>query len=316
MKVLVSDPIHSDGIEMLRKAGYGVNENFDLNKEQLKSLIRDYDAIIIRSKTKLTKDVIEAGKKLKVIGRAGVGLDNVDKQAAEIQGIRVINTPDVSTTSVAELVMGYIISLERHIPQATESLRRGEFEKEKFSGMELAGKTIGIIGTGKIGMAVAKRARCFEMAVIGYDPYVKRSDAINMVDLDALLRDSDIITVHVPMTDVTKHMISNSEIKKMKRGVVLVNTARGGILDEEAVRNGLAEGIIGGVALDVFESEKPFKSILTTFENFIGTPHTGAQTEQAQKRAGIEIARKVLEQLNEIKGEKIGTDSPLQGHNL
>jgi D-3-phosphoglycerate dehydrogenase len=316
MKVLVSDPIHSDGIEMLRKAGYEVNENFDLSKEQLKSLIRDYDVIIVRSKTKLTKDVIEAGKKLKVIGRAGVGLDNVDKQAAEIQGIKVINTPDVSTTSVAELVMGYIISLARHITRATESLRRGEFEKEKFSGIELAGKTIGIIGTGRIGMAVAKLARCFEMTVIGYDPYVKHSDTINTVELDTLLRNSDVITVHTPMTDDTKHMISNDEIKKMKRGVILVNAARGGILDEEAIRNGLVEGIIGGVALDVFESEKPFRSILTTYDNFIGTPHTGAQTEQAQKRAGIEVARKVLEQLNEIKGEKIGADSPVQGHNL
>lgn len=301
MRILVTDPIHSDGIELLRKAGHEVVESFDLNREQLKLAIKDYDAIIIRSKTKMTKEVIEAGKNLKVIGRAGVGLDNVDKEAAETRGIKVINTPDVSTTSVAELVMGYIISIARHIPQATESLRKGEFEKEKFSGFELAGKTMGIIGTGRIGMAVAKRAKCFEMNVIGYDPYVKYSESIKMVDLDTILKASDIITVHVPLTDITKHMISKNEVRKMKKGVILVNAARGGIFDEEAIKEGMDDGIIGGIALDVFESEKPFKSGLTSYDNFVGTPHTGAQTEEAQKRAGIEVAKKVLEHLNEIR---------------
>ncbi len=302
MKILVSDPIHSEGTEMLRKAGHEVDEKFELSKDQLKSIIKNYDAIIIRSKTKMTKDIIEAGVNLKVIGRAGVGLDNVDKEYAESRGIKVINTPDVSTISVAELVMGYIISLSRHIPQATESLKKGEFEKEKFSGIELAGKTIGIIGTGRIGTAVAKRAKCFEMNVIGYDPYVKYSDTINMVDFETLLKESDVITVHVPLTDVTTHMISNEEIKKMKKGVILVNAARGGILDEEAIKKGLDERIIGGIGLDVFESEKPFKSVLTSNYNFVGTPHTGAQTEEAQKRAGMEVAKRVLEELNRVKG--------------
>lgn len=301
MKILVSDPIHTEGIEILRKAGYEVHENFDLSKDQLKNIIKDYDAIIIRSKTKMTKEIIEAGINLKVIGRAGVGLDNVDKEFAETKGIKVINTPDVSTTSVAELVMGYIISIARHIPQATESLKKGEFEKEKFSGIELAGKTIGIIGTGRIGTAVAKRAKCFEMNVIGYDPYVKYSDTIKMVDFETLLKESDVITVHVPLTDITRHMISNDEIKKMKKGVILVNAARGGIIDEEAVKKGLEDETLGGIALDVFESEKPFRSVLTAYDNFVGTPHTGAQTEEAQKRAGIEVAKKVLEQLNKMK---------------
>jgi len=301
VKILVSDPIHIEGIEILRKAGYDVHEKFDLSKDQLKGIIKDYDAIIIRSKTKMTKEIIEAGINLKVIGRAGVGLDNVDTEFAETKGIKVINTPDVSTTSVAELVMGYVISIARHIPQATESLKKGEFEKEKFSGIELAGKTIGIIGTGRIGTAVAKRAKCFEMNVIGYDPYVKYSDTIKMVDFETLLKESDVITVHVPLTDITRHMISNDEIEKMKKGVILVNAARGGIIDEEAVKKGLEDKTIGGIALDVFESEKPFRSVLTAYDNFVGTPHTGAQTEEAQKRAGIEVAKKVLEQLNKIK---------------
>ncbi len=300
MKILISDPIHSDGVNLLRSEGFEVDEKFDLSKEELKKAIGDYEAIIVRSKTKMTKEIIEAGNKLKVIGRAGVGLDNVDKEAAEKKGIKVINTPDVSTSSVAELVFGFIISMARHIPKATESIKKGEFDKEKFSGMEVAGKTIGIIGVGRIGYAVAKRAEAFEMKVIGYDPYVNSSDKIKMVDLETILRDSDIITVHVPLTDQTKHMISNKEINKMKKGVLLINAARGGIIDEEAVKDGLDRGIIGGIALDVFESEKPFKSVLLPYDNFVGTPHIGAQTEEAQKRAGIEIAKKVLNELKNL----------------
>jgi len=227
--------------------------------------------------------------------------DNIDTKSAAEKNIKVINTPDVSTVSVAELVIGFMVAAARFIPQATDSLKRGEWEKEKFMGTELAGKTLGIIGVGRIGNAVAKRAKAFDMNVIGYDPYVKNSQEIKLVDFDVLLKTSDFITVHTPLTDETKHLISINEIKNMKKGVTVINAARGGIIDENALKYGLDNGIIRAVCLDVFESEKPFRSVLTDEYNFIGTPHIGAQTEEAQKRAGFEIAKKIVEYLSTKK---------------
>ncbi|MCL5407976.1 MAG: hydroxyacid dehydrogenase, partial [Candidatus Thermoplasmatota archaeon] len=262
MKILVTDQLHTEGISYIKSQGIEVDERLDLTGEDLKRIIGDYEGLIVRSRTKVTKEVIEAGKKLLVVGRAGVGLDNVDTTFAIARNIKVLNTPNVSTTSVAELVIGYMISAVRHIPQATVSIQAGQWEKEKFFGTELAEKTLGIVGLGRIGNAVAIRARAFEMKIIGFDPFVANSEYVKVVDLDTLVRESDFITVHVPLTENTHHMISSREVKKMKRGVVLINAARGGILDEDAIDQGMKEGIVSSVALDTFESEKPFKTIL------------------------------------------------------
>ncbi|MGC8565736.1 MAG: hydroxyacid dehydrogenase [Thermoplasmata archaeon] len=301
MKILVTDQIHPEAILSLKNAGFEVDEKYDFDNKRLKEIIENYDALIVRSKTKVTKEIIEAGKRLLVIGRAGVGLDNIDMKSAAEKNIKVINTPDVSTVSVAELVIGFMVAAARFIPQATESLKKMEWDKEKFMGTELSGKTLGIIGVGRIGNAVAKRAKAFDMNVIGYDPYVKNSQEIKMVSFDVLLKTSDFITVHTPLTDETKHLISINEIKNMKKGVIVINAARGGIIDENALKYGLDNGIVKSVCLDVFESEKPFRSVLTDEYNFIGTPHIGAQTEEAQKKAGFEIAKKIIEYLNTKK---------------
>ena len=301
MRILIADQIHHEGISYLKSAGFDVAEKFDLRNDELMNEIPIYDALIVRSKTKVTKEIIQAGTNLLVIGRAGVGLDNVDVVSAKERNIKVLNTPDVSTTSVAELVMGFMISAMRHIPQATASIKSGEWKKERFAGKELAGKTLGIVGIGRIGNAVAKRAASFDMEVIGFDPYVNNSERIQSVNFDTLLSKSDVVSFHVPLTESTYHMLSLKEIRKMKKGVVIINASRGGIIDEEGLKQGLDEGIVGAVALDTFELEKPFSTVLAGYENFIATPHVGAQTEEAQRRAGIEIAKVIAIYLRDNK---------------
>ena len=301
MRILIADQIHHEGISYLKSAGFDVEEKLDLRNDELMNEIPIYDALIVRSKTKVTKEIIQAGTNLLVIGRAGVGLDNVDVVSAKERNIKVLNTPDVSTTSVAELVMGFMISAMRHIPQATASIKSGEWKKERFAGKELAGKTLGIVGIGRIGNAVAKRAASFDMEVIGFDPYVNNSERIQSVNFDTLLSKSDVVSFHVPLTESTYHMLSLKEIRKMKKGVVIINASRGGIIDEEGLKQGLDEGIVGAVALDTFELEKPFSTVLAGYENFIATPHVGAQTEEAQRRAGIEIAKVIAIYLRDNK---------------
>ena len=301
MRILIADQIHHEGISYLKRAGFDVEEKLDLRNDELMNEIPIYDALIVRSKTKVTKEIIQAGTNLLVIGRAGVGLDNVDVVSAKERNIKVLNTPDVSTTSVAELVMGFMISAMRHIPQATASIKSGEWKKERFAGKELAGKTLGIVGIGRIGNAVAKRAASFDMEVIGFDPYVNNSERIQSVNFDTLLSKSDVVSFHVPLTESTYHMLSLKEIRKMKKGVVIINASRGGIIDEEGLKQGLDEGIVGVVALDTFELEKPFSTVLAGYENFIATPHVGAQTEEAQRRAGIEIAKVIANYLRDNK---------------
>lgn len=297
MKILITDRIHEDGVSYLKNAGFDVVEEFDLNSDALRNAIPTFEALIVRSKTKVTREIIQAGKNLLVIGRAGVGLDNVDAAAAKERNIEVLNTPDASTISVAELTIGLMISAMRHVPRATASIKAGEWAKEKFSGTELSGKSLGIVGLGRIGIAVARRAKALDMRVIGYNPHEKHSDEVQNVSYDTLLRESDIVSFHVPMTEETRHMLSFEEIKKMKKGVVIINASRGGIVDEDGIRRGLDEGIVGAVALDTFESEKPFSTVLRGYDNFIATPHIGAQTKEAQKRAGVEIAKIVADYL-------------------
>ncbi len=300
MKVLISDPIDQEGVEILKKAGLEVAEKPGLPPEELVKTIPEYDAIIVRSATKVTKDVIEAGKNLKVIGRAGVGLDNVDAEAAKAKNIKVMNTPAATSVSVAELALGMMLSIARNLVQGTVTLREGKWEKKRFHGFELFGKTLGIIGIGRIGTELAKRVKVMGMKVIAYDPYVKSSDVGELVDLDTILKQSDFISIHTPKTAETKYILSKGAFDKMKPGVVIINCARGGVVDESALYDALASGKVKAAGIDVFETEPIKDNRLLTLENVVATPHIGAQTEEGQRRAGVGIAELVRDAL--LKG--------------
>ena len=293
MKVIITDGIAKAGVKMLQDAGIEVDERPGLPPAELIQAIPAYDAIIVRSATKVTADVINAGKNLKVVGRAGVGLDNVDKKAADARGIKVVNTPAATSVTVAELALGHMLACARSIPQATQSLREGKWEKKTFKGTELFGKTLGLIGSGRIGIELGKRAIAMGMSVLVYDPFIKESPVGKLVELADMLKSADYISLHVPKTDKTFHIINKDSIAQMKKGVVIVNCARGGVVDEEALYEALKSGQVGAAALDVFESEpiKDFK--LFSLPNVIGTPHVGAQTKEGQERAGIGIAEEV-----------------------
>jgi D-3-phosphoglycerate dehydrogenase len=293
MKVIITDPIAKAGVKMLQDAGIEVDERPGLPPADLIQAIPAYDAIIVRSATKVTADVINAGTNLKVIGRAGVGLDNVDKKAADARGIKVVNTPAATSVTVAELALGHMLACARSIPQATQSLREGKWEKKAFKGTELFGKTLGLIGAGRIGIELGKRAIAMGMNVLVFDPFIKECPVGKVCEFPELLKSSDYISLHVPKTDKTFHVINKESIAQMKKGVVIVNCARGGVVDEEALYEALKSGQVGAAALDVFESEpiKDFK--LFSLPNVIGTPHIGAQTREGQERAGIGIAEEV-----------------------
>jgi D-3-phosphoglycerate dehydrogenase len=293
MKVIITDPIAKAGVKMLQDAGIEVDERPGLPPADLIQAIPAYDAIIVRSATKVTADVINAGTNLKVVGRAGVGLDNVDKKAADARGVKVVNTPAATSVTVAELALGHMLACARSIPQATQSLREGKWEKKAFKGTELFGKTLGLIGSGRIGTELGKRAIAMGMDVLVYDPFIQKSPVGKLVELADMLKSADYISLHVPKTDKTLHIINKESIAQMKKGVVIVNCARGGVVDEEALYEALKSGQVGAAALDVFESEpiKDFK--LFSLPNVIGTPHVGAQTKEGQERAGIGIAEEV-----------------------
>ncbi len=297
MKVIITDPIAKAGVKMLADAGIEVDERPGLPPADLIQAIPDFDAIIVRSATKVTADVINAGKNLKVIGRAGVGLDNVDRKAADARGIKVVNTPTATSITVAELALGHMLALARSIPQATQSLREGKWEKKAFKGTELFGKTLGLIGSGRIGSELAKRAVAMGMNVLVFDPFLKECVAGKMCEFPEMIKNADYISLHVPKTDKTFHIINKESIAQMKKGVVIINCARGGVVDEEALYEALKSGQVGAAALDVYESEplKEFK--LYSLPNVIGTPHIGAQTKEGQERAGIGIAEEVRKAL-------------------
>ena len=293
MKVIITDPIAKAGVKMLQDAGIEVDERPGLPPADLVQAIPAYDAIIVRSATKVTADVINAGKNLKVVGRAGVGLDNVDKKAADARGIKVVNTPAATSVTVAELALGHMLACARSIPQATQSLRDGKWEKKTFKGTELFGKTLGLIGSGRIGTELGKRAIAMGMSVLVYDPFIKESAVGKLVEFPDLLKSADYISLHVPKTEQTYHIINKESIAQMKKGVVIVNCARGGVVDEEALYEALKSGQVGAAALDVFETEPPKDLKLFSLPNVIGTPHVGAQTKEGQERAGIGIAEEV-----------------------
>jgi len=302
MKVLVSDPIAEEGIKRLRAAGIEVEVKTGLPPEELREIISEYDGLIVRSATKVTREVIEAGENLKAIGRAGIGLDNIDTEAAKERGIKVLNTPGATTISVAELTLGHMLALARHIPQGTASLKAGKWEKKRLIGTELYGKTLGIIGLGRIGREVAKRASAFGMDLVAYDPYVREGDVRNLglklLPLEDLLQHSDYITIHVPLTPETRHMLGKREFELMKPGVRLINCSRGGVVDEQALYEALVSGKVAGAALDVFEEEPPEDNPLLKLDNVIATPHLGASAEEGQLRAGIEVAEKMIAALS------------------
>jgi len=297
MKVLVSDPIAEQGIEILKNAGFEVVQKTGLSPEELAKVIPDFDGIIIRSATKVTKEVIDAANNLKVIGRAGIGLDNVDRNAAKERGVKVVNTPTATSISVAELALGMMFSAARRIPQASVSTKSSKWEKKKFKGFELYGKKLGIIGIGRIGSEMAKRAKALGMEVIAYDPYVKTSDYANIVDLDTLLKESDYISLHIPKTSETEHILDKTAFDKMKKGVVIINCARGGVVDENALYDAINGEKVRIACIDVFESEPAKDNKLFDLEQVIVTPHIGAQTKEGQTRAGTQIAELVRDAL-------------------
>jgi D-3-phosphoglycerate dehydrogenase len=301
LKVLISDNISPKCIEILRNSGLEVDFKTSMKPEELKACISDYHALIIRSATKVTSEIIEAAKNLKVIGRAGSGLDNVDRTAATKKGIVVMNTPGGNTITTAEHTIALLVSLARRIPQATISMKAGKWEKKKFLGIELFNKTLGIIGIGNIGSQVAKRAQALEMNVIAYDPFLSEEKAkamgVEKVTLPELFRRSDFITIHTPLTSETKNIINKKSIEIMKPGVRIINCSRGGIVNEKDLYDALVTGKVAGAALDVFEKEPPENNPLLTLDNLICTPHLGASTKEAQENVAIAIAEQVVDYL-------------------
>ncbi|MFH1577810.1 MAG: phosphoglycerate dehydrogenase [Candidatus Omnitrophota bacterium] len=296
MKILVSDRLAEEGLAILKKSKeFTVDVKTGLKPEELQGIIKDYDAIIIRSGTKVTGEIIRAAKNLRVIGRAGVGLDNVDLAAATEKGIVVMNAPAGNTISTCEHTMSMLLSLARNIPQANTSTKAGQWKRSQFMGIELYKKTLGIIGLGRIGEEVARRALSFGMKVIAFDPYLSneigKGIRVEMVELETLLKNSDFITVHTPLTEATRHIISDKEFALMKHGMRIINCARGGIIDEAALVKAVKQGKVAGAGLDVFEKE-PIdpESELLKLDNVIISPHLGASTEEAQVNVAVEIA--------------------------
>jgi D-3-phosphoglycerate dehydrogenase / 2-oxoglutarate reductase len=297
MKILVSDKIADEGIKILQEEGYEVTRGWDIPKLDLPKIIVQYDVLIVRSATKVKGELLENAKNLKVIGRAGEGLDNVDFERARQIGISLVNTPHVSYISVAELTIGHMIALARNIVQCTNSLREGKWEKEKFMGTEISGKTLGVIGCGFIGKDVERLALSLGMKVIVVEECVHD----RFVPLADMLPQADFITLHVPLTSKTRHLITTREFDLMKNGVRIIDCSRGGVIDQEALYQALTTGKVAGAALDVFEEEPPKDRRLFTLNNVIATPHMGAQTFEAQHRASIQIANNVIAVLDKLK---------------
>jgi len=302
-KVLVCDTIHEDGVRMLQEAGFQVDMRTTIAPDELVKAVGDYDALVVRSRTKVTESILAVGKRLKVVARAGVGLDNVDVKAAKSRGIEVVNSPEAPSNAVAELVLVFMLSLVRRIPESDASMKRGEWIKSKLSGSELRGKTLGIIGFGRIGYLVAKKAKALGMNVLAFDVIMDqligfvREAGAEPASMKELLASSDFVTTHVPLLPETRHMIGRGEIDGMKRGAYLINTSRGAIVDEAALREALTSGKLAGAALDVYEEEPPKDTSLTGLRNAVCTPHIGAETEEAQRANSTIVAEKLIKAL-------------------
>ena len=302
MKVLVCDPIHEDGIKILKDAGFEIDISPEISYEELKGKVRNYDVLVVRSRTKVTREIIEAGEKLKVVGRAGVGIDNIDVEAAKKKGVKVLNTPEAPAIAVAELTIGLLLSLARQIPRADSSMKEGRWAKKEFRGWQLNGKTFGVVGLGHIGEKVARLAKAFGMKILitkrtPPSPEILKELEAEFVPLDELLRRSDIVSLHVPLTPQTHHMIGEREIQLMKDGAFIINTSRGAVIDEKALFKALKSGKLGGAALDVYEVEPPEDYSLMKLPNVVCTPHIGAQTVEAQRAAATLLAQKIVNEL-------------------
>jgi D-3-phosphoglycerate dehydrogenase len=308
-RVLVSDPLSPRALAILRAApGITVEERRGLKEADLKPLVSDIDAWIVRGATQVTKPLIEAAPRLRWIARAGAGLDNIDVAAARERGIGVLNVPGANAVAVAELTFGLLLALLRHLPAAHASVARGEWEKSRFMGRELRGKTLGIVGLGKIGRAVAQRARAFEMTCVGSDPAIPASEirslGVEPLPFETVLSRAEILTLHVPLVPETRGMIGAAELARLPQGAILVNAARGGLVDERALADALERGAIAGAALDVFETEPPKDSPLLGHPRVLATPHIGAATVEAQEAVGEEIVKLLLSRMAEEPAAK------------
>lgn len=303
MKVLISDNLAPIGAQILKDAGIEVDINTGLAPEELKKIISQYDGLVIRSATKVTEEIIAAADNLKVVGRAGIGLDNVNIPEASKRGIVVMNAPDGNSTTAAEHAIAMMMALSRKIPQATASMKAGKWEKKKFSGHEVTGKTLGIVGIGRIGAIVADRAQGLKMKVIAFDPHMPKDLVdklgVELVSLDEMCRRADFVSVHVPFTPDTKNVLSTEQFKTMKKETIVIDCARGGVVDEEALFAALQNGEIGGAALDVFAVEPTTleNCPLLALDNFICTPHLGASTAEAQENVAVAIAEQMADYL-------------------
>ena len=301
MKVLISDSLAAEGVAILREAGLDVVERPGLPPDELREALRDADALILRSGTQLTADAIAEAEHLKVIGRAGAGVDNIDVAAATRRGIVVMNTPGGNTVAACELTMAMMLALARRLPQATARVKAGEWPRKEFRGVELQGKRLGIIGLGRIGSEVAHRAQAFRMEIVAHDPFVTQERArrleVKLIGLDELLLTSDIITVHTPANVETERLLDAAAFAKMKDGVLLINCARGSLVEEAALAEALKSGKVAGAALDVFQTEPPGDSPLLALDQVIATPHLGATTIEAQVNVAIQIAHQVVDAL-------------------
>ena len=297
LKVLVSDPISDLGIQQLMDAeDVVVDKKTGLSEDELIQIIGDYDALLVRSQTRVTPAIMKAGTRLKVVGRAGVGVDNINLEAATERGIIVINAPDGNTITTCEHTFAMMMALARHIPQAYAKTINGTWDRKTFLGVELRNKTLGVLGMGRIGSEVAKRAKAFGMNILGYDPFLTKERAekmgVTLASVDDIIRNADFMTVHTPLTPETKHMIARPQFEVMKKGMRIINCARGGIIDEMALIEAIDEGIVAGAAFDVFESEPPAADHpFLSHPNIIVTPHLGASTVEAQERICKEIIK-------------------------
>ena len=300
-RILITDGLDETGQAILRAAGH-VDDRSGISPENLLTIIPEYDALIVRGWTKVTASVFQAASKLKVVGRAGVGVDNIDLSAAKEHDVTVVNAPTSTSLAVAELTFGLMLALARQIPRADAGMKAGNWPKKELTGVELNGKALGIVGMGRIGVEVGKRAVAFGMTVLGYDPYLPAEEitcrGAEPVSLDALYAQSDFVSLHLPLTDETRSMIGEQAFARMKRGVRVVCAARGGIIDELALLSAIESGQVAGAALDVFAAEPPSPTDLVTYPNVIATPHIGAQTAESQSRAAEDIAKEILAVLN------------------
>ncbi|MGD1004545.1 MAG: phosphoglycerate dehydrogenase [Methanoregulaceae archaeon] len=300
-KVLVSDPLAEEGLEILKKA-CEVDVKTGLSEDELCKIIGNYDALIVRSGTEVTARVVDAGNRLKFIGRAGAGVDNIDTDAATRRGIIVANAPEGNTLAATEHTMAMMLSLARNVPQANASLKKKEWKRSNFMGFELNEKTLGIVGFGRIGREVAKRAIALGMRCVAYDPFITKDRAaqlgVEMMSVEDLFKVSDVITVHTPLIKETRHVINAKSIATMKDGVRIINCARGGIIDEKALYDAIKSGKVAGAALDVFENEPPHDSPLLTLDKVVVTPHLGASTVEAQLNVAVSVAKQCVEVLN------------------